>query len=240
MLAALDVALGDRRSSSRPRCASTSMRTAPAPMTTGPTAFAAAADAVGHRAEPAAHGARGRRRRRRDQGERGWYVRLPTLHRAVRQSRHDHRLAGAACPSAVRRPTSASCGRRPRRSVTIDRIFVEASAFGTRARDTIAFVSSLGFIARALNVADSQTYGAELVASARIARTVSITANYTRLVTQQLTEDPNFADKALPRQPGHAVYARADCRAARVRSPRVGVARRQLAVARRFSIRRTS
>lgn len=91
----------------------------------------------------------------------------------------------------------------------VDRIFVEASAFGTRAHDRIAFVTSLG-ISRAFNIADSQTYGAELVASARLARTVSLTANYTRLVTQQLTDDPNFAGKAVPQQPAHAVYARAD------------------------------
>lgn len=93
---------------------------------------------------------------------------------------------------------------------SVDRILVEASAFGTRSRNTIAFVTSVGYVARALNVANSQTYGGELVASTRLARAVSLTVNYTRLVTQQLTEEASFANKALPREPGHAVYARVD------------------------------
>lgn len=92
----------------------------------------------------------------------------------------------------------------------VDRILVEASAFGTRSRDTIAFVSSVGYVARAMNVSASQTYGGELVASARIARTLAVTANYTRLVTEQLSEEASFANKALPRQPGHSVHARVD------------------------------
>jgi hypothetical protein len=37
-----------------------------------------------------------------------------------------------------------------------------------------------------------------------------MTANYTRLVTEQLSTDPSYAGKALPRQPGHAIYARVD------------------------------
>jgi iron complex outermembrane receptor protein len=92
----------------------------------------------------------------------------------------------------------------------IDHILVESDVFATRAHDTIALVSTAGFVARALNVADSQTYGAELVASARFARTVSLTANYTRLITQQISPEVSFDGKALPRQPDHAIYARAD------------------------------
>src|SRR5262249_20063757 len=52
--------------------------------------------------------------------------------------------------------------------------------------------------------------GGELVASARFARALSLTANYTRLETRQLVADPAFADKPLPRQPTDAVHARAD------------------------------
>jgi outer membrane receptor for ferrienterochelin and colicin len=37
-----------------------------------------------------------------------------------------------------------------------------------------------------------------------------LTANYTRLVTQQLTEEPSYANKAIPREPAHALYGRAD------------------------------
>jgi outer membrane receptor protein involved in Fe transport len=38
---------------------------------------------------------------------------------------------------------------------------------------------------------------------------VSVTASYTRLVTEQLNGDPSTNGKPLPREPGHAVYARA-------------------------------
>ncbi|NVB79760.1 MAG: TonB-dependent receptor [Kofleriaceae bacterium] len=139
----------------------------------------------------------------------GSYVRLPTLAELFGNR-------GTIIGSPEIRPErgqSADAGFvwAPAKALgVVDRIFVEASAFGTRARDRIVFVPSFGQVARALNVADSQTYGAELVASARLARTVSLTANYTRLVTQQLSDDPNRADKALPRQPAHAVYARVD------------------------------
>ena len=126
-------------------------------------------------------------------GNRGTIVGSPEL-RPERGSSTDVGLVWA--PSAALGP--------------VDRVLVEASAFATRSKDTIAFVPSVGYVARALNIANAQTYGGELVASARLARTVALTANYTRLVTQQISVDVNFADKALPRQPGHAVYARLD------------------------------
>jgi iron complex outermembrane receptor protein len=93
---------------------------------------------------------------------------------------------------------------------SVDRIFVEAAAFASRSRDTIALVSSIGYVARAMNVSNSQSYGGELVASARIARTMTLTANYTRLATEQISPEVSFNEKELPRQPGHTVYARAD------------------------------
>lgn len=139
----------------------------------------------------------------------GWYVRLPTL---IELFGNRGTIIGSPELLPERGP-SADVGVvwAPSRALgVVDRVLVEASAFGTRAHDTIAFVSSVGYVARALNVANSQSYGGELVASARVARRLSLTANYTRLVTQQLTDDASFANKALPRQPGHAVYARAD------------------------------
>jgi iron complex outermembrane receptor protein len=139
----------------------------------------------------------------------GWYVRLPTLTELF-----GNRGTIIGSPELLpERGPSADVGVvwAPGKALgAVDRVLVEACAFGTRSHDTIAFVSSVGYVARALNVANSQSYGGELVASARIARTLSLTANYTRLVTQQLTDDASFANKALPRQPGHAVYARAD------------------------------
>jgi iron complex outermembrane receptor protein len=139
----------------------------------------------------------------------GWYVRLPTLTELFGNR-------GLIIGSPELRPergpsTDVGMVWAPSKALgAVDRILVEASAFGTRAKDTIAFVSTLGSVSRAMNVANSQTYGGELVVTARIAHTLSVTANYTRLVTQQLSEDVNFANKALPRQPAHAAYARAD------------------------------
>jgi outer membrane cobalamin receptor len=138
----------------------------------------------------------------------GWYVRLPTL---IEMFGNRGSIIGSPELRPERGPsTDVGVVWGPEKALgEVDRILVEASAFGTRSHDTIAFVSSrVG--ARALNVANSQSYGGELVASARIARTLSLTANYTRLVTQQITDEVSFANKALPRQPGHAVYARAD------------------------------
>ncbi|HEV7556833.1 MAG TPA: TonB-dependent receptor, partial [Kofleriaceae bacterium] len=91
-----------------------------------------------------------------------------------------------------------------------DRIVVEAAAFATHARDTISFISSAGTVARAANLGTTETYGGELVASARIAKTASITAAYTRLVSEQLSGDPATDGKELPRRPAHALYARGD------------------------------
>jgi iron complex outermembrane receptor protein len=139
----------------------------------------------------------------------GYYVRLPTL---VELFGNRGTILGSPDLRPERGPsTEAGVVWAPAKPLGIvDRILVEATAFGTRSRDTIAFVTTYGYVARALNVANSQTYGGELVASARLARTVAITANYTRLVTQQLNEEPSFANKALPREPGHALYARLD------------------------------
>jgi iron complex outermembrane receptor protein len=139
----------------------------------------------------------------------GHYVRLPTL---VELFGNRGSIIGSPELRPERGPsTDVGIVWAPARALgAVDRILVEASAFGTRSSDTIAFVSSVGYVARAMNVAASQTYGAELVASARIARTVAITANYTRLVTEQHSEEISFANKALPRQPAHAVYARID------------------------------
>jgi iron complex outermembrane receptor protein len=92
----------------------------------------------------------------------------------------------------------------------IDRILVESALFATRPRDTIAMITTAGYAARAENIGATQSYGAELVASARFAKTLSISAAYTRLVSEQHAIDPNLYGKALPRTPGHFLYARAD------------------------------
>jgi outer membrane receptor protein involved in Fe transport len=139
----------------------------------------------------------------------GVYMRLPTLLELFGDR-------GSILGTPELRPehgTSSDAGLvwAPARALgDVDRIMVEAAAFATRSHDAIAFVPTAGFATRAANVADAMSYGAELVASLRIARTVSVTANYTRLVTAQLVMDPALANKELPRQPGHTVYARVD------------------------------
>jgi iron complex outermembrane receptor protein len=185
------------------------VRTAPTPMTAGPDAFAA---------QPA----------RRDavpsprvtarwavaddlaiKGSAGWYARLPTL---IEVFGNRGTILGSPGLRAERGP-SADLGAvwAPAGGLgDVDRILVEADGFAHRASDTIALVTSGGFIARAANVGDTQAYGGELVASARYARTASATVSYTRLVTEQLDGDASTNGKPLPRSPGHALYARGE------------------------------
>jgi vitamin B12 transporter len=139
----------------------------------------------------------------------GWYERLPTL---IELFGDRGTIIGSPELLPERGP-SAEAGAvwAPATALGLaDRIMVEADGFATRSHDTIALVPTAGFAVRAMNIADALTYGAEVVATARLARAVTLTANYTRLVTAQLVADPDFSNKALPRDPGHAVYARAD------------------------------
>ncbi|HET9993358.1 MAG TPA: TonB-dependent receptor, partial [Kofleriaceae bacterium] len=154
----------------------------------------------------------------------GWYVRLPTL---IELFGDRGTILGSPALLPERGP-SADAGFviAPSRAmhvpngdlpeIVIDRLFLECAGFATRAHDTIALVPTSGFAFHAANIADAMTYGLELVGSARIAHTVSLTANYTHLVTEQLgssaagAADPAFANKPLPRQPGDVIYARTD------------------------------
>ncbi len=91
-----------------------------------------------------------------------------------------------------------------------DRLLLQASAFANRSHDTITFITTAGYTARAVNLDDTQAYGAEIVAAGRIAETLSLTASYTRLATAQLSGDPNFHGKPIPRRPDHLFYGRGD------------------------------
>ncbi len=189
------------------------VRTAPTPMTEGPDAFADLPprwDAVWSprltaRARLAGDVAA--------KGSAGRYVRLPTLLELF----GDRGTIRGSPELLPERGTSADVGvvwapARALRSPAgpIDRVLVQAAAFATRARDTIALISTAGFAARAENIGGTRTHGGELVASARLRRTLSVTASYTRLVTEQLAIDPNLRGKPLPRTPGHLAYARAE------------------------------
>jgi len=146
-------------------------------------------------------------------GSAGRYVRLPTLLELF----GDRGTIHGSPELLPERGTSADLGLvwAPARPIptaagALDRILVEAAAFGARARDSIALISTAGFAARAENVGGTRTYGAELVLAARLWSALSLTASYTRLVTEQLALDANLRGKALPRTPGHLAYARAE------------------------------
>jgi outer membrane receptor protein involved in Fe transport len=139
----------------------------------------------------------------------GWYVRLPTL---IELFGNRGAVAGTPDLRPERGPSSElGVVWAPAEALgEFDRILVEGSVFGTRNHDTIVFIHSVGPATRPENVANAQTYGGELVASARVARTVSITANYTRLMTENISEDASRNGKQLPGKPAHDFYARAD------------------------------
>ncbi|HUJ57825.1 MAG TPA: TonB-dependent receptor, partial [Kofleriaceae bacterium] len=139
----------------------------------------------------------------------GWYVRLPTLTELFGDRGY---LLGSPTLRPERGPSADLGGVwAPARALgAIDRVMVEADVFATHATDTIAFITTAGYVARAANIGESESAGAELVASARLLRLVSLTASYTRLATQQLSDDPSLDGKPLPREPEDVLYARAD------------------------------
>jgi iron complex outermembrane receptor protein len=142
-------------------------------------------------------------------GSAGWYARLPTLTEVFGDR-------GFVVGSPELRPERGPSGDlgavwAPAGATgDVDQIFLEGDVFAHRAHDTIALITTAGFVARAANIGDTQAYGAELVAAARYARTLSVTASYTRLATEQLAGDPSVEGKPVPREPGHALLARAE------------------------------
>jgi outer membrane cobalamin receptor len=189
------------------------VRTAPTPMTEGPDALAAVPPRWDVLASPRLMALARLAEELAVKGSAGRYVRLPTLLELFGNRGTIH----GSPDLAPERGTSADVGlvwapARARRTAAgeVDRILIEAAAFATRARDTIALISTAGFAARAENIGGTQTYGGELVLAARLLRTLAVTASYTRLVTEQRAIDPNLRGKALPRTPGHLAYARAE------------------------------
>jgi iron complex outermembrane receptor protein len=185
------------------------VRTAPTPMTSGPQAFvpvAARRDLIASPRLTARYAATADATLK---GSAGWYARLPTLTEVFGDRGF---LLGAPDLRPERGPSGDLGAVWAPAGATgdVDRIFVEADLFAHRAHDTIALVTSGGFVARAANIGDTRAYGAELVCAARYARTLSVTASYTRLVTEQLAGDPSARGKPVPREPGHALEARAE------------------------------
>jgi iron complex outermembrane receptor protein len=87
----------------------------------------------------------------------GWYVRLPTLLELFGDRGY---IVGSPELRPERGP-SADCGVvwAPARALAggaIDRLLVEADVFATRSHDTIAFITTAGFVARAANLGESR------------------------------------------------------------------------------------
>jgi iron complex outermembrane receptor protein len=146
-------------------------------------------------------------------GSAGWYVRLPTLVELFGDRGTivaSPRLAAERGPSVDAGVAWAPARARPTPLGELDRLLVEAAAFASRAEDTIAMITSAGYIARAQNVGSTRNLGAEVVVAGRLARAVSITAAYTRVAALQRAIDPNLDGKQVPRTPGHRAYARAE------------------------------
>gem|GEM_PF-567399 len=206
---AADLVLDDGRIVITPALRLEAVRTAPSALTAGPSALMPVATRRDLVPSPRLTARLAARDELSIKGSAGWYARLPTLVELF----GDRGYILGSPELRIERGPSADLGVvwAPAGALgDVDRILVEADGFAHRAHDTIALITSAGFVARATNLGDTQGYGAELVASARYARMLSVTASYTRLVTAQRTLDPNLDGKPLPRAPGHTLYARAE------------------------------
>ena len=91
-----------------------------------------------------------------------------------------------------------------------DRLYVELAGFWSRPVDAIALVTTGGLVTRPVNLPGADLHGVELVASGRVARTVTASANYTGLRARQRSDEVSFDGKRLPARPAHAAYLRVD------------------------------
>ena len=92
----------------------------------------------------------------------------------------------------------------------VDRIYLEAVAFGSRSRDTIVLVPTAALVAAAQNLGGARVWGGELVASLRAWRAVTATGNYTFMRSRQRDTLPSYEGKELPQRPRHRLYGRID------------------------------
>ncbi|HKE13475.1 MAG TPA: TonB-dependent receptor [Kofleriaceae bacterium] len=92
----------------------------------------------------------------------------------------------------------------------VDRVYLEAVAFAARSRDTIVWVPNAALVAGPQNLGSALVWGGELVASARAARALTVTADYTYLDSRQSDTLPSYDGKELPQRPHHQLHGRAD------------------------------
>ena len=98
----------------------------------------------------------------------------------------------------------------------VDRIYVELAGFVARPVDVIALVTTGGLVTRPVNLDGADLRGVELAATARLARAVTLSGNYTFLDATQRSTQPSLDGAALPGRPRHAAAVRLDA-ARRVR-----------------------
>lgn len=185
------------------------LRTAATPMTVGPTALMPIAPRWDVMPSPRVTGRVLVGDDLAIKGSAGYYARLPTMLEVFGNRGF---LLGSPDLRAETGPsTDLGVVWAPGKTLgDWDRLLLQASVFGNRSHDTITFVTTAGYTARAINLDDSQAYGAEIVAAGRVAETLSLTASYTGLATEQRSADPNFDGKPIPRRPAHLWYGRAD------------------------------
>jgi iron complex outermembrane receptor protein len=92
----------------------------------------------------------------------------------------------------------------------VDRVYLEAAGFASRSRDTIVWVPNAALIAGPQNLGTAWLWGGELLASARAARALTVTADYTYLDSRQRDTLPSYEGKELPQRPRHQLHGRAD------------------------------
>lgn len=92
----------------------------------------------------------------------------------------------------------------------VDRLYLELAGFWSRPVDAIALVTTGGLVTRPVNLPGADLHGVELVASGRLARAVTASANYTWLDARQRSAEVSLDGKRLPARPAHAAYLRVD------------------------------
>jgi len=92
----------------------------------------------------------------------------------------------------------------------LDRLFLETAAFASRADDVIVFTANAGGFTGAANLEAATIVGAEVAASARFMRALTLTGNYTSMWTRRDSAMASADGKELPQRPRHQLYGRAD------------------------------
>lgn len=136
----------------------------------------------------------------------GWYARQPTL---IELFGDRGFIVGTPDLQAESGPAfDLGVVWSPARALgPVDRTLLEIAGFYNRASDAIIFVNT-GFVARPMNAGAAQNVGLEVAASTRLLRVLSLAANYTLQVSEQLEAEVSFDGKALPRHPRHTFYGR--------------------------------